>query len=483
MVNGYYQMPTDSNFATLDTTIPNEDDYQLAQKYAPRIRFDAKEPFLPSVIGYTVFRDTQESPSFPRTIEISGDVTTVIEYAVWWDWDMGHLYELEHIWVLLDAEGHIIGGEASWHGGFHVMLNDNGELPIEEGRLTVHSEPGKHAFAPSPKWLQERKPETLSSCGRTAGRMGVHVTPLFTGLIHDRNILNNQLVFTYCQRLAFEPSYEFTNVFDLEQAVFVPWQHLFQWIPSRISWWVQELERTIPPNERRGFRIAHRGASAYAQENSAESFRKAFELGADMVEVDIRITADNVPIIGHDSSLKRLYGIDSQISDLTLEELQAATQSSPIMTFDETAKICRELHLGLYLDIKEFNWTAAEAILASLSEHGMMKHSIFGSFRPDYLAEIKTHRPDALISILFGSIHIDPVALAQSVNADYVHPCWENRAPEPHKLLTPEWIQNVRDANLGIVCWHEERPSEIEALWNLGVDAICSDMPELLVRQ
>jgi glycerophosphoryl diester phosphodiesterase len=52
----------------------------------------------------------------------------------------------------------------------------------------------------------------------------------------------------------------------------------------------------------------------------------------------------------------------------------------------------------------------------------------------------------------------------------------------PYKLLAHDWMKRVWDAGLGIVCWHEERPSEIEALWNLGVDAICSDMPELLVR-
>ena len=111
-----------------------------------------------------------------------------------------------------------------------------------------------------------------------------------------------------------------------------------------------------------------------------------------------------------------------------------------------------------------------------------MKNTIFGAFRPDYLADIKAARPDAKTSILFGAVDIDPVKLAQSINADYVHPCWENRAEQPHRLLNPEWINAVRKANLGIVCWHEERPSEIAALQALGVDAICSDKPELLLR-
>ena len=76
---------------------------------------------------------------------------------------------------------------------------------------------------------------------------------------------------------------------------------------------------------------------------------------------------------------------------------------------------------------------------------------------------------------------LDPVALAASVGADFVHPCWE-RFESPSSLLTVEWIERVRAADLGIICWHEERPEEIAALNALGVEGICSDQPELLMR-
>ncbi|MDQ7027703.1 MAG: hypothetical protein Q9P44_19340 [Anaerolineae bacterium] len=92
--------------------------------------------------------------------------------------------------------------------------------------MTLHSEPGKHAFAPSPQWLIERKPKTLSSCGHHAGKMGVHVTPLFKDIIHERTPLNNRLVHTYLERLRFDPTYDFSNKFDLKEAVFVSWQSL-----------------------------------------------------------------------------------------------------------------------------------------------------------------------------------------------------------------------------------------------------------------
>ena len=471
----------DTDFKTLDKTISSDADYQLARQYAPYIRFDDQEPFLPLVVGYTIFHDSGKSPSFPRHIHLASEAATAIEYAIWWDWDIGHLYELEHVWVFINQNGDLVRSEASWHGGYNSMIDETGQIPMKDGRLSVYSESGKHAFAPYPEFFLERKPGTLLECGRNAGIGGVHITPLFKGIIRDRTPLNNRLVHTYLQRQSFTPTYHFSKVFDLSESIFVPWDNLNRWIPSRVTWWTDELKRTIAPHQRRGLRIAHRGASAHAQENSAASVQKAWELGADMVEMDIRSTADHIPVTAHDPSLKRLYNVDALIADITLEELHSYSKSSPILTFVEMLRLCHKLQLGLYLDIKELSWEATLRVFAALDEYDFINHAIFGSFRPDYLAEIKAYRPDAVTSILFSSIHVDPVLLAQSIHADYVHPCWESRSETPHKLLTPEWIERVREAQLGIVCWHEERPSEIAALQALGVDAICSDTPELLV--
>ena len=471
------------HFETLDTTITDRREYEMALKHAPVILFDVREPFLPSVIGYTVFRQDGRSPSFPRDITMPPGVVCAIEYAVWWDWEIQHLYELEHIWVYVGADDQVVAVDASWHGGFHVMTGADGNPPLDDGRAVVFSESGKHAFAPVIDWMMERKPTTDNSCGRSSGRMGVHVTPLFEGVIDDRTPLNNNVVHAYLESLRFEPTYDFSLRFDTRKAVFVPWQALNTWIPKRVKWWADYVRENTPPDQRRPLRIAHRGASAYAQEGSQASVEKAAELGADMIEIDIRVTRDDVPVIAHDSSLKRVFGVSGEINELTLEELKAVTPEGrqPVLTFDEMLDLCSKLGLGLYLDIKEITPTAMFTVAESLRRKGMMRYAIFGSFRPDLLAEIKAAAPSAVTSILFSSTHVDPVALASAVKADYVHPCWE-RFESPSSLLTPEWIDQVRGAGLGIVCWHEERPSEIAALNALGVDGICSDQPELLVR-
>lgn len=466
----------------LERAIDSTRDHELALRHAPIIRFDANEPFFPSVVGYTVFRKSAPSPSFPRQIQLGEAIDCAIEYAIWWDWDIQHLYELEHIWVYIGKGGQLVAAEASWHGGYHVMLDADNPLPLEGRRLALYSEPGKHAFAREPGDLLQRRAKTIAGCGAHAGRMGVHVTPLFTGIIKGRKPLANRLVHGYLESRRFLPSFDFSIRFDLRHSIILPWRHLYAWIPGRVEQCIDRLRATVAPHQRRVLRIAHRGASAYAQENSLDSFRKAAQLGADLVEIDIRVSADHVPVVTHDSSLKRLYGIEGIVSDYRLDELRVMTAAAGgILSFDEALESCRGLGLGLYLDLKQLTMRAAADMLAAIDTRQYLRNVIFGSFRPDTLADIKAARPDARTSILFSATRLDAVKLAQSIGADYVHPCWENRATQPHRLLTREWIEAARRAELGIVCWHEERPAEIAALMKLGVDAICSDKPELLL--
>lgn len=151
----------ESHFNTLDRACPSEADLTLALRHAPRIRFDVYEPFICSAVGYTVFRQNGASSSFPREIVLPANAVCAIEYAIWWDWDIQHLYELEHIWVYLDGDERLIAAEASWHGGYKSMLDERGGLPLEEGKLTLYSEPGKHAFAPVCQWLTDRSSRTI----------------------------------------------------------------------------------------------------------------------------------------------------------------------------------------------------------------------------------------------------------------------------------------------------------------------------------
>jgi len=68
--------------------------------------------------------------------------------------------------------------------------------------------------------------------------------------------------------------------------------------------------------------FAHRGASAYALENSSEAFYKAIELGADGLEIDLQLTKDLVPIVTHDTDFWRLARNHRSVSSMDFAEVK-----------------------------------------------------------------------------------------------------------------------------------------------------------------
>ncbi len=100
--------------------------------------------------------------------------------------------------------------------------------------------------------------------------------------------------------------------------------------------------------------IAHRGASAYAPENTKAAFIKAKELGAQWIECDAKLTWDNEIVIFHDSRLKRLTGTFGWIrwtkyADLAQLDIGRGEQ---IMRLEELLDLCEEIGLSINIEIK-----------------------------------------------------------------------------------------------------------------------------------
>lgn len=226
----------------LDSIQP--DDLALAQRHAPRLRFDRREPFMPLAAGFTLFRAPGESPSFRREITLGDGVATVIEYAIWWDWDIQHLYELEHVWVHLGANEAIVALEASAHGHLIPIERDDGSLPLDaDGRPLLYSEPGKHAFTPSDAWLRNRVDQTCLACNDQAGNGGVLINDLFRTQIGPVSTSEHRLVRRWLQHYRFEPAYVLDQGLDLRSIALVPWAALKAWIPGRVREWIDHLKR------------------------------------------------------------------------------------------------------------------------------------------------------------------------------------------------------------------------------------------------
>ena len=121
-------------------------------------------------------------------------------------------------------------------------MSANGSLPLTDERLTLFSEPGKHAFAPKVSWLQDKAEKTRQLCRQMAGTGGLLVTPLFKELTRLKTPEVDRLVYVFLQHHAFEPSYEFSRAFFVSAEILVPWPALYRWIPERLVWLIDSLK-------------------------------------------------------------------------------------------------------------------------------------------------------------------------------------------------------------------------------------------------
>lgn len=209
---------------------------ELALQHAPILKFDRNEPFFPSCVGVTLFLKPSRSPSFPRTVVIPAEAEYVLEYAVWWDWDIQHLYELEHIWVGVGKSGQVITVEGSWHGTYRSFKN----WQEEDGHPIIYSQPGKHAFASDPKDFPRLR--TWLACTAWAGNMGLLVKDMFAEPLRPlKSRRTDQLIRGYLRHFAFEPSFRFDKEVRFSQQMIVSWDEMRIYIPQRIKAVIAEL--------------------------------------------------------------------------------------------------------------------------------------------------------------------------------------------------------------------------------------------------
>jgi glycerophosphoryl diester phosphodiesterase len=229
--------------------------------------------------------------------------------------------------------------------------------------------------------------------------------------------------------------------------------------------------------------IAHRGASAYEPENTLRAFRRAIELGADMSELDVHLSKDGHVVVIHNATVDATTNGHGAIKELTLSELKCldAGKGEEIPTLQQVIDLVRGKQ-GLYIELKGEGTPPAVVELLRANNFTDRRQVIVGSFLAPLVQKIKEIAPEIATSLMIGPVYgaDELIAMTRAVRADYINLCWEGRHPQPHTLLTPDLLNALRAANLGILLWHEERPTELDVLRTLDVDAICSNTPDQL---
>jgi glycerophosphoryl diester phosphodiesterase len=226
-------------------------------------------------------------------------------------------------------------------------------------------------------------------------------------------------------------------------------------------------------------RIAHRGGNG-AEEYDLASLHRLAVSGAHLLEFDVQTTRDDNIVIAHEP-LVRTGSATVCIADCTLSELRSAGDERVIPDLLSVVRSARSAGLGLYADIKTLTEAAAVRLVTILRSEHMADRAVLASHDPDLLQLCADIAPNLPRAVLIRSTTGDPVKIAWYAQADFVHPCWEHE-PGPDQILARSWLDPLRQRGIGVICWHEERPDVVTALYELGVDGICSDRPELLLQ-
>jgi glycerophosphoryl diester phosphodiesterase len=219
--------------------------------------------------------------------------------------------------------------------------------------------------------------------------------------------------------------------------------------------------------------IGHRGAAAYAPENTLESFREAKKRGASWVEIDVKLTADGVAIVMHDASLKRTTGIDRLVA-----ETRAADLPATVPTFEQAITCFGELGLGCNVEIKPCEGREAETARVAVATlrrcwPAALPAPLLSSFKDASLAAAQEAAPEFARAVLIDELKDDWRPRAEAVGAAGIN--------TSGKRLTAPRAVEIKKAGYALSAYTINDGEVARALVGMGVDCVITDAPDIVL--
>jgi glycerophosphoryl diester phosphodiesterase len=225
--------------------------------------------------------------------------------------------------------------------------------------------------------------------------------------------------------------------------------------------------------------MAHRGIPWDWPENSLCSFRKALETGADILEFDVRLSKDRVPVIMHDDSLDRTTNREGLIGEKTLAEIKEAgvvfTKSGspkppePAPTLDETIELLKGFPgVLINCEIKDYSDECIKITIDAFRAASMLDRAYFACFDYGVLERIKTI--DASLKVQGFPLRF-MANVPKNNNAEKLF----DYAGLPFKETNKAEVE--RFESLGIITgvWTVNDPNEIVNARKLGTGIVTTD--------
>ena len=240
------------------------------------------------------------------------------------------------------------------------------------------------------------------------------------------------------------------------------------------------------PNVKRPLIFAHRGASKAAPENTLPAFEAALQLGADGVELDVQYASDGALVIFHNDTLEKTSSGVGRVTAHTLSELRTLDAGSwfgpsfagtRIPTLDEALELLKgKLLVNVELKVLGSlrSGMGADTVKA-IRGHNMTDQVVISSFNPFALRQAKESGPEIECALLLA--HDLPGWMRWGVTQRY------SRADGLHPdfgMVDEAYVAHTRKLGLPVRVWTVDDEAEMRRLIALGVDAIITNVPDVL---
>ena len=228
--------------------------------------------------------------------------------------------------------------------------------------------------------------------------------------------------------------------------------------------------------------IAHRGASGTCPENTLPAFRRAVDLGAPMIELDVQLTRDGHPVVIHDRTLDRTTSGRGAVRRRTLAEitkLDAGRWFSPAFAgarVPTLAEVLAEVPIRINVELKAAGDDGLERrVLEVVEGAAALDRVIFSSFDWASLERLRALTSGADLAVLWaGRSAGRALACAHRVRARSVHLRKSGTAPAG--------IAAGHAAGLAVRLWTVNAPADFARLTELGADGLFTDYPERFLQ-
>jgi glycerophosphoryl diester phosphodiesterase len=265
------------------------------------------------------------------------------------------------------------------------------------------------------------------------------------------------------------------------------------------------LARPVPPHtyftaERPGVQvIAHRGGAGLRPEETLAAFEHAASLGADILERDVRETADGAIVVLHDATVERTTDGSGPVAELRLEALRGLDagyrwtddggRSYPyrgagirVPTLAEVYQ--RHARMRMVVEMKVRTPEFAQALCRLTREAGMTERVLVASFDHATLVAFRQACPEVATSMSAREVQVfiamTRLGLSSLASPDAVALQAPDRIGD-FEVLAPSLVAAARRRNLRVHVWTVNEEPEMRRLIALGVDGIMTDRPDRLL--